>query len=83
MLTKKEMARVMRISVREFERLLSSGEVPPGVSYMGGRHRWPAFVAYYFVFGELFRRWTDGGGDEKQASPNPAKPRQTPPNPTK
>ena len=76
MLTKKEMCRLMRISTREFERRVKDGDMPAGRPYMGGRPRWPAFIAYYYVFGELKAGW------EASVGP-PDKSRQTPPNPAK
>jgi hypothetical protein len=77
MLTKKEMARLMRVSVREIDRRVKEGEMPPGRAYLGGRPRWPAFVAYYYVFAELVSGWSGEGEIGKHKS------RQTPPNPAK
>ena len=50
MLTRKEMAHLMRISPREFSRRLSTGEIPPGRPYMGGYPRWPACLAYWLMY---------------------------------
>lgn len=75
MLTAKEMAKVMRISARDFRRKVTAGEIPPGRAYMGGRPRWPAFLAYYLVFAELVTAWEaeTGRAQKGQTRPNAAK----------
>jgi hypothetical protein len=83
MLTAKEMAKLMRISQREFRRRVGKGEVPGGRPYMGGRVRWPAFVGYYLVYSELLAAWQAAPGVTPDPENSRAQKRQSGPNAAK